>query len=484
MPADAPTTARKRLGAWYTPPELVDTIVDAVVTSTFVRRVGDRPVAVLDPACGDGRFLAAADTRIRALGGRTRLVGVDVDPRATAATRAAVPTAEVLTADALRHDWSRRRFDLVVGNPPFLSQLATATTRGGASERGGGPYADVAVEFLALGASVVEPEGGRLALVLPQSTLSTRDAAPIRHRIDERATMVWSWWSRRRVFDADVDVCVVAFEFGGAVHTDGSGTVGWGHVVTDALGIPALPALETHGVLGDHLRWNANFRDEYYGMVPAVGDHADGPPLVTSGLIDPGRSLWGARAIRFAGRTFQRPRLDLDRLDASMVDWARRRLVPKVLVANQTRIVEAVCDPDGDWLPGVPVVAGYPLDVHWDGVDGRERASAPAAAATIAWRAAAVLTSPIASAWLWQRQAGTGLSTDAIRVSPTVLGALPWPAGELDDAVVALRAGDVRGCGAGVDRAYGVTGAAAAPLEEWWRAEVERIARRSRRRQP
>ena len=35
--------------------------------------------------------------------------------------------------------------------------------------------------------------------------------------------------------------------------------------------------------------------------------------------------------------------------------WAQRKLVPKVLVANQTRLIEAVADPDGAWLPGVPV---------------------------------------------------------------------------------------------------------------------------------
>jgi hypothetical protein len=483
---DVRPTERKRRGAWYTPVDLVDTIVAAVVTADVVERAGNRPVAVLDPACGDGRFLAAADRRVRALGGRTRLVGVDVDPAAAATAAVSVPAAEIVTADALRHDWNGWRFDLVIGNPPFLSQLATATTRGGASGLGGGPYADAAAEFLALGASLVEPAGGRLAFVVPQSLLSARDAEPIRRRIDDAATMVWSWWSRRRVFDADVDVCAVAFEFGRDGVARRPGRAGWGRVVTDALGIPAEPVLQAEGVLGDHVRLNANFRDEYYAMVPAVGDHPGGPPLVTSGLIDPGSSRWGERPIRFAGRSFRQPRLDLERLDARMVDWAARRLVPKVLVANQTRIVEAVCDPTGDWLPGVPVVAAYPIAVHWDRSDDPERridASSPAVA-TVAWEAAAVLTSPVASVWLWHRQAGTGLSADAIRVSPTVLADLPWPAGDLAPAVEALRGGDVRSCAVAVDRAYGVVDDAATVLEQWWRGELERIERRTIRAQP
>ena len=114
------------------------------------------------------------------------------------------------------------------------------------------------------------------------------------------------------------------------------------------LGVPPLPALATDGTVGDRAPCSLNFRDEYYGLVPAVSDDGDGPPLVTSGLIDPGRCLWGDRPVRFAKREFAAPRVELARLDTSMRAWARRKLVPKVLVANQTRIIEAVADPDGD----------------------------------------------------------------------------------------------------------------------------------------
>ena len=226
------------------------------------------------------------------------------------------------------------------------------------------------------------------------------------------------------------------------------------------------------GCLGDRARLNANFRDEYYGMIPAVGDHEDGPRLVTSGLVDPGRSWWGARPITFAKQRYERPRVDLGRLDGDMVRWAERRLVPKVLVANQTRVVEAVCDPHGDWLPGVPVLGVYPSGAHWDDADRRR----PDELAESAWEIAAVLTSPLASAWLWHRGAGTGLSADTIRLSPVTLAALPWPSGDLGAAVAALRSGDVRTCGAAVDAAYGVSDDGA--LFDWWSALLERIEAR------
>ena len=465
------TSARKQLGAWYTPPELMDTVVESVVTPEFVAR-RSHSLAVLDPSCGDGRFLVATRRRLESLGATSTLTGCDIDAAAVASARAALPApVELREADALSTTWSTQRFDLVIGNPPFLSQMATATSRGGTSRHGGGPYADAAAEFLALAGQLVDPDGGRVALVLPQSMLGSRDAAAIRESIGARARMFWSWWSDRRVFDAQVHVCVLAFEFG--VPEPVERRSNWSHVVTSRRGVPAVPDdVRADGCLGDRAHLNANFRDEYYGMIPGVGDHHSGPRLVTSGLVDPGRSWWGERAVTFAKQRYVRPQVDIGRLDADMVRWARRRLVPKVLVANQTRIVEAVCDPHGEWLPAVPVLGVYPTGAHWDD-DVRRPVDELAESA---WDIAAVLTSPVASAWLWHRGAGTGLSADAIRLSPVTLGALPWPDGDLGPAVSALRNGDVRGCAAAVDVAYGVVDDPT--LFEWWSALLERIESR------
>ena len=49
----------------------------------------------------------------------------------------------------------------------------------------------------------------------------------------------------------------------------------------------------------------------------------------------------------FARRRFLRPTVELDRLSPPMRRWADRLLVPKVLVANQTRVIEAVVDDAG-----------------------------------------------------------------------------------------------------------------------------------------
>lgn len=467
------TAGRKQRGAWFTPQHLVDSVVEAVVDDEFVERRRHRPIFVIDPSCGDGRFLVAARDAIERRGATVVLVGVDVDA-ATIASIGSASGIRTVHADALTERWAdavrpHEGFDLVIGNPPYLSQMSAATTRGGSSGRGGGPYMDAAAEFLALGAELVAPDGGRLTYVLPQSILSARDAEDVRCRIDRRASMFWSAWTGERDFDAHVVTCALAFEFGRAT---GDHRVGnWSHVVTERSGVPALPSVfervdPENGRLGDRVRLNANFRDEYYGMLPAVGDHPSGPPLITSGLIDPGRSLWGERQVRFAKQRFEAPRIDIDALDDTMTRWAARRLVPKVLIANQTAILEAVCDPDGEWLPGVPVVAAYPLDAEH--------------AAEIAWQVAAVLTSPAASVWAWHQRGGTGLGPTAIRVGPTMLAELAWPDGSLRRAVAALRAGDVVGCGACVDAAYGLTDEEHDRAMAWWRTALERIAKRRR----
>jgi hypothetical protein len=342
--------------------------------------------------------------------------------------------------------------DVVVGNPPFLSQLAAATTRGGSSRHGGGPYADAAVEFLALATRLARPVGGRIGLVLPQSVLASRDAAPVRDALDRRARIVWSWWSPEAVFDAQVLVCAVVAETG---EGGGEGTA-WTDVVTSALGVPALPPLAVDGTLGDRARLTANFRDQYYALVPAVVEDGAGPRFVPSGSIDPGRSTWGERPVTFARRRLARPTVDLDVLAPAMRRWADALLVPKVLIANQTRVIEAAVDAEGRWLPGVPTLTARPVE----GADP--------------WAIAAVLTSPVATAWAWQRAAGTGLSAHALRLGPRWLAALPWPAGDLAPAIDALRAGAVSRCGMATDAAYGVgeTAVGAALLAAWWRERL------------
>jgi hypothetical protein len=434
-------------GAWYTPPELIEIVVDGLLAGLDTTRA--RPMRVLDPACGDGRFLLAVAEALTERGQRFELVGCDID--AGALDRIDDARVRTIHDDALARDWGSEQFDLVIGNPPYLSQMAANTSRGGSSRHGGGPYADAAFEFLALAVRLAKPDGGRVALVLPQSILAGRDGEPVRRSVADQADLCWSWWEpRQQHFDANVNVCALGLR---RPATGVTTPASWTRVVTDRLGVPAIDprALAIAGTLGDRAELNANFRDEYYALVPAVGDDATGPPLVTSGLIDPGRCLWGQRPVRFAKQSFEHPRVDLSRLTGRFPAWAARKLVPKVLVANQTRIIEAVADPAGAWLPGVPVSTVTPTD----------------SSVSVA-ELAAVLTSPVASALAWHEGGGTGLSTTSVRIGPALLAAIPWPAGDLSAAVEALDAGDIVGCGRAVCAAYGLEPESADGLLSWW----------------
>ena len=440
-------------------------LVEHVVGRTIADNVAGSTVRVLDPACGDGRFLAAAARLIRNRGGVPLLTGVDIDLGGLDGADGLREPVEAIEADALAYDWGNRRFDVIVGNPPFLSQMATATVRQGGSRFGGGPYADAAADFLALSVRLARPDGGRVGLVLPGSLLTARDAGPIRAEVDRAAALRWFWWSPEPVFEALVRTCAMGFELGAAADSVACSTgrsfepVGlrtppasaanhhWGSLIAGALGVPELPTLSSAATLADYALVTANFRDQYYGLVGAVSDEATGPPLITTGLIDPARCHWGARPTRFAKQVFAAPRVDLSQLVPFMQRWATRCLVSKVLVATQTRVLEAVVDEHGEWLPAVPVIRLVP-NLFGD-----------------VWSIAAVLTSPVASAVIAGQSAGSGLSAATVRVSQRTLGDLAWPAGDLATAVAAFRSGDLETCGRAVDAAYGV---ADADLFRWW----------------
>ena len=469
-PADR--SERKRRGAWYTPPALAALLVEQAVVPSIAD--AHRPLRVLDPACGDGRLLAAA---VAALGPEVdvELVGIEADAATAAAAGRAVPGARILVGDGRTLD-PGGLFDVVVGNPPYLGQLARATSRGGRSALGGGPYADVAAEFLARSLALVLPDGGRVALVLPQSVLSSRDTGPIRAAVRSCAAVVGFWWSPTPVFDAAVTACVLVVRAGrtqGAIRrwcgpqctpradAPAAAVAGpsWSPLVADLAGVPTLPPLDCDGRVADLASATAGFREQFYGLVPFVSDDADGPALVTTGLIDAGRCAWGERPARFARRSFAAPRIDEQALaaaDPRLAAWVDRQRAPKVLVATQTKVIEAVVDPRGDLIPSVPVIAVHPHRLE------------------DLWAVAAVLLAPPVAAWAATHHLGAGMGAGSLKLSAREVLALPLPSRGWDDATGLLEAGDLDGAAVEMCRAYGLRRADAGPILYWWRARTGR----------
>ncbi len=474
-PARVDRDDRRARGAWYTPAALVDHVLDECLDPMLACRSSASGLRVLDPACGDGRFLVAVAARIaRRFGLSPRdaarcCYGIELDPpTALVAGEALGGAATISVADALGGTGGPGDFDAVVGNPPFLTPLRRRTS---SSRRAGsgGPYADAAAAFLEFAVASARPDGGRVGLVLPASLLATRDAAPARRAALAGARLASLWWAQQSVFDAQVDTCIATFVRGEAQgpvarwHGPAFAPLGpaklaagaptWGALLAEAAGIPAvrLDLGHSRGTLGDLADATADFRDQYYGLVGAVGDNGDGPPLITSGLIDPNRCRWSQRPVTFARQRYTAPRVDLSALTPALAVWAARRLVPKVLVATQTRVIEAVVDVDGAWLPSVPVITVTPRTPE------------------ALWRIAAVLAAPPVSAWAAATYLGAGLSGGAFKLSARQVLGLPLPRRPWDDATDALRTGDVHGCAELMCAAYEIDDPA---VLTWWRTHA------------
>lgn len=398
---------------------------------------------------------------------------------------AAGVVARVVVGDALRGPWpGEGRLELVVGNPPFAGQLASSTARDNAASEaaralldGAAPgYADTAGLFVVKAALAALP-GARIAMLQPISVLGSRHAGVVRRRLEELTVLDEVWLGDERIFEAAVAVCAPFLRVidpwaraADAVDADSSVMVSrgrdltvvgavprtrfaragtWAPVVAAATGVPLLD-LDDRTRLGSRVRATAGFRDEFYALVPYVTDldhraetvgaetdeaaadsrvsrRVPGLPsgsarLITAGLVEPARVLWGTRATRFAGRRLLAPAVDVARLrrdasaagaDRRLSAWADARLRPKVVVATQTRTVEAAVDDDGTWWPSVPVIS---VVCDPEGDDTTER-----------WLVAAALMAPPVTAWAAERSAGTALSAHAIKLSARQVLEIPLP---------------------------------------------------------
>jgi hypothetical protein len=340
--------------------------------------------------------------------------------------------------------------DLVCGNPPFLSQLHQDTAldpaaRARLSARWPqlGAYTDAAGLHLLAAIESVEA-GGVVALLQPRSVLGSRDSEPVRDAVARCGSLVGLWSTPVSLFpDATVAVClpvvrVVCPEPGGPVTAPSEPLVqvvlddseardvptpspptAWSALLATMEGTPRVePAVPT-GALGELVSATAGFRDEFYALAAAAEEGPEGGrPLVTVGMIDPAELRWGDTPRRLGGRRLRSPVVTEDFLQAGssrVAGWARQRLVPKVLVATQTKVLEVVLDRTGDLLPLTPVIS---VEARATGTDGRSRSLEAVAAA---------LSAPCASSLLAHQVAGTGLGREALRPSARVLEGLPIP---------------------------------------------------------
>jgi tRNA1(Val) A37 N6-methylase TrmN6 len=514
----APTSpaGRKKSGSFYTPRELVNVALDAALSPVLGR--GPTLPTVLDPSCGSGNFLIAAAERLAATSTRTAAAshvhGIDIDPLAAELAAFSLwrfvgkPGASwnphrkrITVADALDAR-DTRTYDVVVGNPPYLNQLETSTANSRdkaaklAKWSGGAitGYADLSSAFLLLACERCRP-GGRFALVMPQSLLAARDATGVRERLLRNSRLCSLWVASRSHFaGATVLTCVPCFERGAkpepvvlhdaetfrpaatAPHPRPDGST-WSLLAARVRGVPALESIRTSGTLGDLARATADFRDQYYGLEGFIVEDAEidprtrdrFPPLITSGLIDCMKSDWGRMPTRILKRVWRAPRVDRSAMQArgTLGQWITSRLVPKILLATQTRALEPLPDPEGALLPSTPVLTVTPIAIG------------------DLWRLAAVLASPVATAIAYERTAGSAMSASAIKLAARQVLELPLPAHadswtraaeHLERAHAAMHSPHreelLIHAARAMNDAYGVSSPMAEPLLGWWQARA------------
>lgn len=183
-------------GAFFTPPALARFVVEATLRPWTAQPPAT--LRVLDPACGDGRFLAvAAAWAARHLPAtQLTLLGIERDPRTLEVARAQLARlpaelaarcrVELVQGEALLGAAPPSPVDAVVGNPPYIRSIhlrardpelwAALRQRFAATSHG---EWDLYAPFIERTLTWMVP-GGRAGLVVPSRWLTAAFAAKLR----------------------------------------------------------------------------------------------------------------------------------------------------------------------------------------------------------------------------------------------------------------------------------------------------------------
>lgn len=525
--ASASGSTRARLGAVYTPRELAL----GLTRDAWSRLAPTSRPAVLDPSCGSGRFLlAAVDVAAATRSPLPVLHGFDIDPCAVFIARALLhshpliapdgPTiaSRIRWCDALASPALDPRFDLVLGNPPFLNQLERRSARSSHHARALTAstdgvikgYADTASAFLHHAISLTRP-AGVICMIQPLSLLAARDARPLRAWCSRIALLESLWVGDTHAFAASVHACAPTFRKSSpataaslrvtlsrglpprtVARVRATPTTRWSVLASRACAFPNLHLDADLPTLRTWLDATADFRDVYYALRDLIVESPEAAshlgissqstliPILNTGLIELAASSWGTIPARMYRRRWLRPAFDLTRARAHpfLSRVLPLRLRPKLILATQTRIIEAFVDEPGTWMPTTPLISLTP------------RNNAPDL-----YTIAAALCSPVSTLVAARRTFGTSMSPRAIKLAAREVLDLPIPhdasalgpaAAALRDAASAHANADAAGYAASLDRfsraavdAYALSPIDRDRLLDWWHARRPAVAQRS-----
>ncbi len=204
-----PAAMRSDLGAYYTPPPLVERMLDLAEAAGFDFIHG----TAIDPACGGGAFLAPVALRMLKKSPNTspgwmlrrlaaRLKGIEIDPFAAWITltlleaalmpllieaKRRLPVSMILVGDALELK-ETVKYDLVIGNPPYGRVTLNEPMRSYYARSLYG-HANLYGLFTDLALHLVKPKGV-IAYLTPTSFLGGKYFKTLRKLLSEHVTPV------------------------------------------------------------------------------------------------------------------------------------------------------------------------------------------------------------------------------------------------------------------------------------------------------
>lgn len=204
-----PDALRAQLGAYYTPPPLVDRLISLAVSAGFRFDTS----SAIDPACGGGAFLVPLALRMwKSADGvapklllknlANRLRGIELDPFSAwiskvvleaallpllLSARSRLPDTVIICDDALTsHD--REKFDLVIGNPPY-GRITLSESMRSTYKRSLYGHANLYGLFTDLALKIAKPTG-IVAYLTPTSFLGGKYFMNLRALLKSTATPV------------------------------------------------------------------------------------------------------------------------------------------------------------------------------------------------------------------------------------------------------------------------------------------------------
>jgi len=258
-------SARKSMGAYYTPEEVVRSLVKWVVRSRSDR--------LLDPACGDGRFLIV----------HPNSAGVEQDAAAARIVHGRAPGSLLHQGDFFA--WAthtRERFDCAAGNPPFIRyQRFSGEVREAALSlcaKHGVKLSSLCsswAPFLVATSTLLKP-GGRLAFVVPAEIGHAPYAIPVLEYLAAHFGKVQIVAVQERIFADLSEDCwlLYASDFGSSTrHLLLSPMTQFGFMPT-----PPARAMNVRVDLDEWRRWNCRLRpflmgSDARGVYRLVSEH-------------------------------------------------------------------------------------------------------------------------------------------------------------------------------------------------------------------